>query len=529
MTPKRKGTSEPGPLRLLAYYRVSDRRGREGPSFISVLEQERLTQAAALTGGHEIIETGEDMDRPGKEMSRPTFDRFLEMIRQQQADGLVVARLDRFARSLSGASKAVEEIEKHGGVLISAREQIDTSSPAGKFLRNVLFAAAEWERDRLAESWYAARSSAVRRGIHVAYSVSPGFERGPETDDAATDRKLFPHPLYAEPMRDVFRMAAYSSDSELAAFMNEAAIPAWLIQLGERPTYWQPSRIPRLLANRVYLGEASSGGGMVNKKAHEPLVTPDVWLAAQRRNPGLSLRKPARNRTSAEVSILSGLIRCAGCRFAMAPQSARGTTPATYRGATASVHGRCPAPSSITKRKSEDYVIEQFLAHHEGQATAKRTETDGTANAELLKLEHEAEVAYRSYDAALTNVQLRSTIGDADMDRMIASLYEDWQKKQETFDEQETEDGGELAELVPDGVSLSEFVELLRGENRNAELRRLLASGIEAVFVRPAASRARNVPAGDRMKIVFRGAEKLDLPPRRGNRDRAFRPHPYVW
>jgi hypothetical protein len=64
MAPKRKGTSELEPLRLLAYYRVSDRRGRDGPSFISVPEQQRLTAAAALTGGHEIIDTGEDMDRP---------------------------------------------------------------------------------------------------------------------------------------------------------------------------------------------------------------------------------------------------------------------------------------------------------------------------------------------------------------------------------------------------------------------------------------------------------------------------------
>src|SRR6476659_7501820 len=31
-------------------------------------------------------------------------------------------------------------------------------------------------------------------------------------------------------------------------------------------------RVPRLLANRVYLGEARSGAGIANSGAHEPLV-----------------------------------------------------------------------------------------------------------------------------------------------------------------------------------------------------------------------------------------------------------------
>jgi len=74
-------------------------------------------------------------------------------------------------------------------------------------------------------------------------------------------------------------------------------------------------------------------------------------------------------------------------------------------------------------------------------------------------------------------------------------------------------------------MSLRELVEQLRGDGHNEELRSLLASGIEAVFIRPARSRARNLPVSDRVRIVFRGAENLELP-RRGRR---FEPRSYTW
>ena len=453
-------------------------------------------------------------------MRRPTFDRFLANIKAGEADGIVVAKLDGFARSNVGALAAVEAIEDAGGTLISVAEQLDASTGAGRFLRSILFAAAEWERERIGEAWHVARSSAVERGIHVAPHVPPGYVRSPKSNDPETDRRLRPHPLHAETVRDAFAMAARGArDSEIACYLNERELPSYSIRNGERPTYWQPSRIPRLLANRAYLGEARSGEGMVRPGAHEALVDEETFLLAnQPRGAQQDVRRPNRKTTS-PPSILSGIVRCAGCSFAMKPQRAGKTSPALYRCVKSSVHGHCPSPSVITKAKIEDFVMEQFLAQADMVFTGSRIEDDGS---DWTTLSAEAGAAEQSYRRALTNVELRRQIGDRDHDELIASLHREWQDKLREVDAARPTI---VPMMLPEGVSLRDLVDQLRADGENEKLRSLLAAGIEAVFVRPALSRAHNLPTENRVKIVWRGTEQLDLP-RRGRR---FEPRPYVW
>ena len=57
------------------------------------------------------------------------------------------------------------------------------------------------------------------------------------------------------------------------------------------------------------------------------------------------------------------------------------------------------------------------------------------------------------------------------------------------------------------------------------ELRELLAAGIQAVFIRPAASRARNLPVEDRVRIVWADDDPVELP-RRGVESI---PEPFDW
>ena len=511
-------------LRLLSYARVSAVRGRDGPGFISESDQFARNRSYAETYGHTVIEEGSDLDVSGGVMSRPTFDRFLGMIARSKADGIIVAKLDRFARSNVGALAAVDAIEDAGGTLISVAEQLDASTGAGRFLRSILFAAAEWERDRIGDQWRTSRTNAVERGIHVSHHVPPGYVRGAKTNDPQTDRRLYPDAIHADTVREAFKMASEGvSHARIADFLNERELPIVSIKEGEKPTHWQTSRISRLLADRVYLGEARSGKKIVNAKAHEPLVDEETWLLAQRASAnGGELRRPNRDRKTGEKgvpSILSGIVRCAGCSFAMKPQSESKTSAALYRCQTTSVSGRCPSPSTIKKGRIEDYVIKQFLERAETYFVGSLADEDDEQRALVAK----AAAAERSYRAALTNVELRAKIGDDDHDRMVAALYDDWQTQLKETESQDPE--RQVAAALPEGISLHDLVEQLRRDGRNEELRSLLASGIEAVFVRPAQSRAHNLPVAERVRIVFVGDEELELPTR-GHR---FEPRSVTW
>ena len=94
-------------LRLFSYVRVSDVRGREGPGFISPNEQREKCRAFATAMSHTIVDEVEELDRSGGDMTRPVFNALLERIEAGEADGMIVAKLNRFARSNVGAWQAL--------------------------------------------------------------------------------------------------------------------------------------------------------------------------------------------------------------------------------------------------------------------------------------------------------------------------------------------------------------------------------------------------------------------------------------
>ncbi len=493
-------------LRLLAYVRVSDVRGREGPGFISPTEQLEKCRAFAAAMGHTIVDEAEELDRSGGDMTRPVFTSLLERIEAGEADGMIVAKLNRFARSNVGAWQALERIKQAGGELLSVEENIDTSTATGRFLRDFMLIAANWERERIGEQWRSARTRAVGRGIHVSRHVPPGYRRLPKSNDAETDRRLVPDSKHGPAVSEAFAMAARAeSYSAIASYLTQRRVPI----AGNGRSVWQPSRIKRLLANRVYLGEARSGDGIANPDAHEPLVDLATWTLAQ--------RQPIAAPSNSGAALLAGLCRCASCSHAMRSQRPRKTVVGSYRCSTTTVHGRCPAPAAISLLRLESFVIEEFLAH-----ASLRLRQVATADDDAGELAAAAAAeAEQSYRAALTNVDLRQQIGVADHDQLVAALHEAWRAA--------------LAKIPRPAIAprdtsfvdadLTELVEELQRRGDMESLRELLASAIQAVFVRPAASRARNLPIGDRVQIVWRDDEALELP-RRGER---FEPRAYVW
>ena len=73
---------------------------------------------------------------------------------------------------------------------------------------------------------------------------------------------------------------------------------------------WTARAAQHVVTNRVYLGEARSGQH-VNRDAHPPIIDRATWEAAQVAH-GTTTR-------SGTPALLTGLLRCAGCRYLMKP------------------------------------------------------------------------------------------------------------------------------------------------------------------------------------------------------------------
>jgi DNA invertase Pin-like site-specific DNA recombinase len=280
---------------LDAYIRVSRVAGRSGPSFISPLVQRDEIERWAADHRAVVARIFEEFDESGARGDRPLLLEAIRRVEAGESDGLVVAYLSRFGRSLVDALAAIKRITDAGGTFVSVREGLDFSTDTGRLVLRMLFSIAEWEADRVRSNWEEADARAIARGVSVARPPF-GYRRG-------SDRRLEIDPYAGPIVAKMFRRRATGvSLGQLAWELTREGI---LTPTGR--SSWHARRVGTLLNNRTYRGELHYRGS-VNFAAHEPLVNEDTWQRAQTKGmplPAQKTRGPA---------LLNGLLRCAGCQ-----------------------------------------------------------------------------------------------------------------------------------------------------------------------------------------------------------------------
>ena len=81
----------------------------------------------------------------GKNTDRPELQKMLEYVRK--GDTVIVESISRFARNTKDLLELIETLKKKNVEFISKKENIDTSTPTGKFMLTVFGAVAELERE----------------------------------------------------------------------------------------------------------------------------------------------------------------------------------------------------------------------------------------------------------------------------------------------------------------------------------------------------------------------------------------------
>lgn len=328
-------------MRLVAYTRISKIGEREVEDVIShELQKERIDLHANLHG-HEIVAWLKDTDVSGATMERPALQEAFALVEAGDADGLIVAKLDRFARTVSGALKATEDLTEISGTLVAVDVALDPTTAAGELMFNLLLVLAQFQLRGIGEGWLAARRRRILSGRHIVNRPPTGYRRG-------ADGRLELDPIAAPIVREVFRRrAAGASYGELAEFLDAEL---------SRPDNgaWPIRTVAQMLPRRVYLGEAYSGETVL-EEAHSKIVTPEEFDAAQQK------RRWHRPGAAGTVALLASYVRCAGCDHAMV-RSGDSRGYYVYRCRRRHTSGLCPAPATIGGMKLERIVLETYRA-----------------------------------------------------------------------------------------------------------------------------------------------------------------------
>jgi site-specific DNA recombinase len=462
---------------LDGYGRVSQVNGREGESFISPDLQRKQVEDWAKLHGHKIIAWHTDLDQSGGKMDRPEFTKMMARVASGKTEGVVVAKLDRFARSLPGALEAIKFLDGHSAAFVSVAEGVDPATSAGKMMRNLLLVLAEFELDRIRDNWQAAISNAIlERGIQP--TVAPfGYRKD--------ERKRFvPDPFEAPYVRGIYRHRLSGK--------TWAAIARWLNAEGMKPhqsEQWTSNTVKQLTRREVYLGVIAKGS-IRKEDAHEPLVSKADFLMVREtfaKDNGGGAKNETRH-------ILNGIIRCAGCARLMSGRGYKQKDQPRviqYQCQRNHTAGTCPAPANVNDSVILPHVEQAFFDYIEGVSAEPRIES-----VELTESLTNLATAESSLALYRDDLGLQEILG-------MESFKEGLTIRQKAL--QNALADVDRAKQIASGVDLPAVANLTEvwSDLSPSERQRLLASAIDVIYVRRSESNRRKV--ADRVKILWRG------------------------
>lgn len=164
--------------RCAVYARVSSS-SREDTSLSSIEAQIESCKSyiqAQKGMGWELIEpVYADDGYSGGSMERPALQRLFQDMEDGKIDAVVIQRLDRICRSVRDISDLIPLFTIPGIALVSVNQLLDTESPQGRLMINMLTSFAQFEREQSGERTREKISAARANGKWQHNGVPLGY------------------------------------------------------------------------------------------------------------------------------------------------------------------------------------------------------------------------------------------------------------------------------------------------------------------------------------------------------------------
>ena len=263
---------------------------------------EAFVRSQIAEGWIAVVDAYDDGGISGGTLERPALRRLLADIEAGRIDIVVVYKIDRLSRSLMDFAKLVETFERHSVTFVAVTQQFNTTTSMGRLTLNILLSFAQFEREVIGERIRDKFAASRKRGIWMGGNVPLGYR--------VENRKLVVVEDEARLVQRIFeRFATLGSALEVARELNRAGeVTKRRPQNGQlrggKP--WTKGAIYKVLANRVYRGEAVHKG-VAYPGEHAPIVDGALWNRAHARMAAPARQRAATTRANVPM-LLKGLI-----------------------------------------------------------------------------------------------------------------------------------------------------------------------------------------------------------------------------
>lgn len=316
------------------YKRLSKEDEKAGES-MSIEHQGIMLRRYAEEHGFEVVDEYADDGYSGTNFDRPAVQRLLEDAKSGRIDTIIVKDLSRFGRNYIEVGQYIDYIFPAYGIrFIAINDNVDTAdrSSAAMDMMPIMNVFNEWHAANTSKKIRAVLEASQRSGKYTNWNYPYGYKAGnDENRTAAIDGQA------AAVVRRIYDLRLQGNSARtIARILTDEKIPnpaTYYTKLDgtkrSRPCkpYWSPETVRWILSNPTYLGHTiqhrttrvsyknhkvvnlPESDWIINKNAHEPIVSREVWEKVQ------STYKCARGRADKknEVHPLSGLIVCPDC------------------------------------------------------------------------------------------------------------------------------------------------------------------------------------------------------------------------
>ena len=344
-------------LRAVGYRRVSMREQVDG---FSLDAQENNIRKYAEDHGWEITNLYTDAGISAKRDSqRPQFIQLLEDADANKFDVVIVDKIDRFYRHLSGLLNTLDRLKEADVFFVSVQERLDFTTPWGKLTLTVLGMLAEIYIDNLRQETTKGKVQRVRDGYwngNIPYAYCKGLCSNcqdangagycPEfgLPDKGNGKTLMLHPVDQCAVDLIFELYATGKYSTLlvAELLNKSS---YTLTDGEEILYRQRGRrgkpnakreftkefVRSVLNNIFYTGQVAYYKGQkrrimkeVYPGKHPAIISQETFQKIQEVR-GI-FYKNARAKKGCPIRLypLTGILHCASCGWTMRGCSTKG-------------------------------------------------------------------------------------------------------------------------------------------------------------------------------------------------------------
>ncbi|WP_104524949.1 recombinase family protein [Blastococcus atacamensis] len=156
---------KPRAAKVIAYLRVSTE--EQSLSGLGLADQRLVIERAAESHHWDHVAYVIDEGFSAKNLARPGIAEALRQLACGEAGVLVVSKLDRLSRSLLDFAQLMETAKRQGWELVVLDLAIDTCTPSGALMANVMASFAEYERQLIGQRTSAALQVKKAQGARL--------------------------------------------------------------------------------------------------------------------------------------------------------------------------------------------------------------------------------------------------------------------------------------------------------------------------------------------------------------------------